>query len=104
MGRSDIVKLWLSFGSSPLVDQYHRGINILALTLIYVAEENQLRHDQDAYNQATSVTPALVKTSKQKCPPISKTFDQFECLIRHNLKAVRLFCVHIVGILLKFSA
>ena len=91
MGRSDIMKLWLSFGSSPLVDQYHRGINILALTLIYVAEENQLRDDQDVYNKATAVTPALVKMLKQKCPPISKTFDQFECLIRRYLKAGWLF-------------
>ena len=91
MGCSDIVKPWLSFGSSPLINQCHRGINILALTLIYVAEENQLRDDQDVYNKATSVTPALIKKPKQKFPPNSKTFDQFECLIRHYLNAGRLF-------------
>ena len=104
MGCNDIMKPWLSFGSSPLFDQFHRGINILALTLIYVAEENQLRDDQDVYNKATAVTPALVKMLKQECPPISKTFNQFECLIRHYLKAGRLLLVHVGGILLKLSA
>ena len=66
----DIRKMIFSLGSTPLVDNAHCGISPLAFGSILVAEENQLREDQEARDSTTSLTPAAVRASKQKCPSI----------------------------------
>jgi len=60
----DIRKLMFSFGASPLADNAHRGISPLAFVLMSVAEENQLRENQEAYDGATSLTPGMMRAAK----------------------------------------
>ena len=49
----DVRKLTLSIGPSPLEDNAHRRITILAFVMP-VTEENQLRDDQEVDNGATN--------------------------------------------------
>ena len=91
----DIRKYMFSFGPAPLAATAHRGITPLAFTLLSVSEDNQLREDQDAYDGATSLTPAMLKAARRKCPSPPFEFDKFErLLIRYVLSGRRLFTVH----------
>lgn len=76
-----------SLGRSPLADNAHRDISMLAFVLMSVAEKTQLREEQEWRDGATSLTPAAVKASRRKCPSIPTEFEKFERLLVRYIKA-----------------
>ena len=84
----DLRKLMFSFGPAPLADNAHRGVTILSFVLMSVAEENDLREEQEYRDEATHITPNAVKASRRKCPPIPTTFDSFERLLSRYIHAL----------------
>jgi len=58
-----------SFGPTPLADNAHRGATILSFVLMLVAEENELREDQEYKDEATHITPNAVKASQTPTHP-----------------------------------
>ena len=57
-----------------------------------MAEENQLREDQEALDEATALTPAAVWVSKQKCPQVPILFPEMnELLTRYIFAEHQLF-------------
>jgi len=86
----DIRKLIFSLGSAPLVDNAHRGISLLGFGSMTVAEENQLREDQEYRDGATSLTPANIRAAKRKCPSIPVLYDPFDRLISRYICAGQL--------------
>ena len=83
----DIRKLIFSFGVSQLADNAHRGIYPLSFALISVAEENQLREDQDAYTGSTSLTPGMMRAQKHNCPSIPIMLRELVELLRQYISA-----------------
>ena len=77
----DVRKLMFSLGLAPLADHVHMGVTPLAFVILTVGEENQLREDQEAFDGATSLTPAMMRASKRNCPSIPTGFDQFDRLL-----------------------
>ena len=77
----DIRKLQFSMGPLPLVDNAYRGITPLAFVLLTVGEEHKLREEQEAFDGATLLTPAMMRANKRKCPAIPTTFDQLVRLL-----------------------
>jgi len=75
------------FCVSPLADNAHRGISPLAFVLMSVAEENQLREDQESYDGATSLTPGMVRAAKRKCLSIPTTLRELVELLRCYISA-----------------
>ena len=73
----------------------HRGITPLVFVILSVGEESLLRDDQEAFDGATSLTPAMMRAAQRKCPAISANFDKFERLLICYIKAgQRLFTTH----------
>ena len=66
----DIKKLMFSPGTAPLAGNAHRGITPLAFVILSVWEESMLREDQEAFDGATSLTPAMMRVVRRKCPAI----------------------------------
>ena len=77
----DMRKLMFLHDKSPLAANEHRGITAFAFLLLKVREENQLRADQEAFDGTTSLTPAMMRAAKRKCPPIPSGFEQLERLL-----------------------
>ena len=96
----DIRKLMFSLGPAPLAANAHRGITPLAFVLLSVDDENKLREDQDAYEGATSLTPAMMRAAKRRCPSVVFDFEKFDKLmIRYVKSGQKLFterCAHFV--------
>jgi len=67
-----------------------------------VAEETQLREDQEAFDGATSLTPGMLKAAKRKCPSIPTILDISLLFLRWYITARRsLFterCPHFVEV------
>ena len=91
----DIRKLMFLLGSTPLAENAHRGITPLAFVLLSVEEENTLRLEQEAYDGATSHTPAMMRASKRGCPKPPMEYDPFDRLLQRYIKSGQwLFGVH----------
>ena len=52
-----------------------------------MAEEDQLREDQETQDGTSSITPAGVRASERKYPAIPTTFDPFERLLTWYIRA-----------------
>ena len=74
-----------SFGSTPLANTSHRGISLLAFGSLPVAEESQLRKDQEARDEATALIPAAVQASERKCPRVPISFPELNELLTHYI-------------------
>ena len=60
-----------------------------------VEEKNQLRLEQEAFDGATSLTPAMMRASTRKCPTPPSEFDPFERLLRRYIKSGQwIFGIH----------
>lgn len=71
----------------PLADNAHRRISILAFGSMSVAEENQLREDQEARDGATALMLATVCASKRNCLSIPTGFDDLNTLLSRYIFA-----------------
>ena len=92
-----------SFGPAPLADNAHREVTILYFVLMSVAEENELREDQEYRDAATHITPSAVKLLPRECPPIPKNFDSFERLLRWYIQTLLIlfgkYCPHYLEVI-----
>jgi len=79
----------------------HTGVSPLAFVLMSVADENEFREDQEAYNRAKSLTPGMTRASKRKYPSITKTLRELVELLRRYISTS--YCLwHIVSILYRW--
>jgi len=56
-----------------------------------VADENQLREDQEARDGATSLTPAAVRAARRKCPSVPTQYDPFDQLLTRYICVGKIF-------------
>ena len=98
----DIRKLMFLMGPLPLPDNAHRGITPLVFVLLTVGEEHKLREEQEAFDGAATLTPAMMRANKRKCPTIPASFEQLiRLLVRYIKVGLWLFgphCEHFIEV------
>jgi len=56
-----------------------------------IAEESQLRENQEAHDGATTLTPSVVRAAKRKCPSIPSGFHEPILLLTRYAQAGEYF-------------
>ena len=85
----DIAKLRFSYGENPTTDIAHKGITPLEFFMMSIAEEQQLRINEEVYEFATNITPQASKAANRNPPPFPDTYEKLRWLLRQYIKAGR---------------